>query len=463
VEGLTLLIHIKRQTGFDTDDSLSLGRLYARVRDKIPWLVQRFYERIVGDPEALPLITGGEAQVERLKQTLHRWIESGLLGPHDDAFLENRARIGRMHVRIDMPQHLMVTAMNGLRRDLRRVIEDQLEGSDERVIEERRRSSLALDRWLDLELALMLETYREDSQAKLARSERLATLGELASSIAHDLRNPLGVIQSSLYLLRRQYGPECGAERHLDKIDRQVQRCNQIINDLLELVKGRPLNRSHFDPLPLLQEVIEAAGFPQGIHLSPEPAPASAEAPTADPGEIRIREDEEDREGLLFARRLREGGPSKEGRAEILLDLAPGLSLYGDPGLLRQALLNLFENARNALAGQPGLVLCRLRATPLAPSREGSESADGDGGQAPVGTIRQELLLELFDNGPGIPPAILSSVFEPLVTGHSRGTGLGLALVRAIVERHGGSVLAQNRSAGGAHFSLRLPLPELSP
>ncbi len=111
----------------------------------------------------------------------------------------------------------------------------------------------------------------------------------------------------------------------------------------------------------------------------------------------------------------------------------------GDEGLLRQAFLNLARNAAEACEGAPngGKVLIR------------GETQKGDTGLQRV---------TIFDNGPGIPPAVHGKLFRPFFTTKPRGTGLGLAVVQKILVQHGGRVEARNRLEGGAAFIVTLPL-----
>ena len=124
------------------------------------------------------------------------WLQQLFAGPWDDAYYDNRARIGRVHVRVGLPQRYNITAINIIRTQLCTQI---AHATPDHVLACDRVE--ALDRILDLELAIMLETYKEDYTEQLQRRERLATFGEMTSAIAHELRNPLGVIESSVYLL----------------------------------------------------------------------------------------------------------------------------------------------------------------------------------------------------------------------------------------------------------------------
>ncbi len=112
------------------------------------------------------------------------------------------------------------------------------------------------------------------------------------------------------------------------------------------------------------------------------------------------------------------------------LDALPPVE--GDPVQLRQVLVNLLENAVYA-ASPEGAVAVRGRA------------ADG------------AVALDVEDTGPGVDPATRRRLFEPLITTKDRGIGLGLALVKRIAERHGGSVEYSDRPGGGARFTVRLP------
>ncbi|MDF1561798.1 MAG: protoglobin domain-containing protein [Deltaproteobacteria bacterium] len=373
------LTRLMAQTGFTQEDADHLSRLLPAVEPRARELADRFYGRIVADQEAFATLGGSEARAERLKVTMVRWIVSGLSGPHDLSWLEARARIGRVHVQIELPQHLMVTAMNGLRQDLREILEETLAGAGEA----RLATSRALDRLLDLELAIMLDTYREDSLSRLARHERLATIGELAASIAHDLRNPLGVIESSLFLLRRKVSEEDGASRHLQKIHRQVERCNRIITDLLDLVRGREPTLGPVELEAFFAGVLEQSELPENL--------------------------------------------------EVKLEIEPGASLVCDESLATQALCNLVANARQAIGRAKGTIVLSAHA-----GEEGCE-------------------LRVSDDGPGFPPELLTQAFEPLVTGRSSGVGLGLAIARGIVERHGGHARALNGEEGGASVRLFFP------
>ena len=87
----------------------------------------------------------------------------------------------------------------------------------------------------------MLHTYRDDLLAQQARVERLSTFGQLVGSIGHDLRNPLGVIETSLFILRGRVGEDERATKHLDRIGEQLRIANGIITNLLDMIRNRPL------------------------------------------------------------------------------------------------------------------------------------------------------------------------------------------------------------------------------
>lgn len=377
-----LFDELKRYVGFSEADQQALRALHGRLAPHFPQVAQAFYDVILQHPGARAALERGERQVGQLKDTLVRWMNDSFQGPWDGAWVERRARIGRVHVRIGLPQHYMVTAMNVLRRELRTAIgRHEPEGGPAW-----RAGVDAVERALDLDLALMLHTYREDLEGKQARAERLSTYGQLVGSIGHELRNPLGVIETSLYVLTSKgTADEARTRKHLDRIAQQVTVANDIITQLLDLIRDRPLKLEAVDLAALAGEVVGVLQRPPALAV----------------------------ELAGF-----EGAPA----------------VQGDATQLRQVLVNLLENAVDA-AGERG-----------APARVRLEARrTGDG-----------VVLTVDDTGAGIEAAVMARLFEPLVTSKPKGIGLGLALVRRIVERHRGTITAGRSPLGGARFTVTL-------
>ena len=378
----TVLDELKRYMGFGEPDQRALAALHAAAAPRLEEVATVFYDRILVHPEARRALQGGESRVGHLKVTLRAWMDRMLRGPWDAAYWEDRERIGRTHVRIGLPQHYMFGAMNVVRSELSRIAYQRFRAEPEQLEAVR----TALGKILDLELAMMLHTYREDLLAQQVRSERLSTFGQLVGSIGHELRNPLGVIDTSVHILRKHLGGEDPrAFKHVERISQQVGVANQIISNLLDMIRDKPLVRA---PVRLAGVVEEAAGS------VPRPE---------------------------------EVGLSLEG-----LEALPPVE--GDPGQLRQVFANLIENAVHA-ASPSGQVRVRGLSGP------GLVSVDVE------------------DSGPGVDRATRRRLFEPLITTKERGVGLGLALVKRIAERHGGSVAYADRPGGGARFTVQLPIP----
>ena len=280
--------------GFGPADQAILRALHPGLAPDFLAVSELFYARILEYPAAREVLERGESSVGQLKHSLVAWMDGLFQGPWDDSYVERRARIGRVHVRIGLPQHYMFGAMNVLRRELSARISNLLEPTSP----EHQLAQNALSRMLDLELAIMLQTYREDLEAQKARTERMATFGQVVASIGHELRNPLGVAESSVFILEKRVGTDPGSKKHLLRISEQIAIAIGIINALLDLVRDRPM-----DPQSLtLSEILARA-----VDLVPRPA------------------------GIRF-----EVGP---------LD---GLRVLGDAAQLRQLFVNLLQNAVEA-------------------------------------------------------------------------------------------------------------------
>lgn len=278
-----LFDEIKDYVGFGPEDVARLQNMRERVRPCFQPAVDDFYARIQKHPGAQRAITGGSVQVERLKGTLMTWLEGVFTGPYDAAYFEQRARIGRVHVRIDLPQQYMLTAMNGMRIRLA----EQLRNTGLADPATLSRDLASLHRILDMELAIMLHTYREDYLRKMQQAERLSTFGALVGGIGHELRNPLSVMESSLYLLRARLPPDDErASRHADKIGAQIRLSNSIITELLDLIRDKPPEPRPVAPHVLVRESLEGFATPPGTELRLE-VDAALPKVQVDPGQVR--------------------------------------------------------------------------------------------------------------------------------------------------------------------------------
>jgi two-component system sensor histidine kinase HydH len=370
---------LKRYVAFDAQAEAALRGLAQAVQPDLAQVIDTFYERIEQHPGAMAALHD-DAQIERLKGTLRVWITELFQGPWDQAYYERRLRIGRRHVEVRLPQRYMFTAMGVIRGELNRMISARKVGGDQLA-----RELHALNALLDLELAVMLHSYQEDWTRQLQRQERLATFGQLTSTIGHELRNPLGVVESSAYLLRQRLHEDPASVRHLDRIQGQVSRANRIITTLLDIVRDRAPTLVPALPADLIERAVRLVQ--QDRRLDVQVAPAS------DAPQLRV-----------------------------------------DPDLIVQILLNLLQNAADAV---------------------------GESGQVRITTERNGATLRIVvnDDGPGIDPEVRHRLFEPLVTTKSGGVGLGLALCQKLAGVHGGQMELTRGALPGAAFALALPIP----
>jgi signal transduction histidine kinase len=266
IPGRTFFEDLKQYVGFTEDSTAALRELRPIAEPYFAVIVEDFYRAIQDHPAARAAITGGGGQIARLKGTLTAWLDTLLAGPHDEAYFESRASIGRVHVRIDLPQVHMFTALSRVRTRLNQVLDRHAA----RLAPERRcRIAAAVEQILDLDLAIMLQPYREDLLAKTCRNERLAATGQFAAGIGHELRNPLAVIDSSVYLARHALGAERAAvpavAKHLTRIATEVKRATSTIDDLLALANSRPPRRGRTPVGHVVEAAVEASLLPAAL------------------------------------------------------------------------------------------------------------------------------------------------------------------------------------------------------
>lgn len=221
----------------------------------------------------------------------------------------------------------------------------------------------------------------------LLERERLAAVGELAATVAHEVRNPLAGIRGGCEILLEGY-PEGDSRHEIGReILRQVDRLNGTVHELLLFARPKSLDPVPTDLHALIDRVVRLA--------------------------------QEGRDGC---------------RVEIERDFDPSLPpVEIDPHQTEQVFLNLYLNACQLQAGS-GRVCFRT-------------SHDD-----------RTVTVSVRDWGPGIPGDRLHQIFKPFYTTRAQGTGLGLAVVKKVVEAHRGTVEASNHESGGAEFVVRLPL-----
>ncbi len=382
------LAELARYVGFTEEHAHALAAIKPRLEAAFPGIVDRFYDAIMANPHALAVFTGGRPQIERQKTFLAAWLQGLFSGRYDAEYLRTRARIGRTHVRIRLDQRYVIAAMNIVRHGLHEAV---------RISSEHGQRSApfpvavslahqAIDKICDIELAIMLQSYAEDYAQRIRDNERLATLGQLAGFVGHELRNPLAVMETSLHLLRKRLPPEdAGLARHSQRLGEQLTICANILSSLLDLARDRPVERAEVAVGPALAAALDS------MQLDPS---------------------------LTVTLRLSE-------------ELPPARV---DEKQLRQVLVNLVSNAAEAVADQ------REKCVAVQVLRDGDT-----------------LVLTVDDSGPGIAEELRTRLFEPLATTRPKGLGLGLALCRRIVEKHGGDIRALRSELGGARFELRFP------
>jgi len=258
----------------------------------------------------------------------------------------------------------------------------------------------------DITRQTALEAEQDVLRARLAQSEKLASLGQFVAGIAHEINNPLqGVLGHLELLLWSPAGANADTpnarrtfRKELRLIYREADRAGKIVRNLLTFTGSQRVSRRRLRVDRVLTRAIAT------------------------------------RRSALARARIevsREQGD----------DIPP---ISGDQLLLQQAFLNILTNAEHAISetGKPGAI----RITTQAPTRQ---------------TVR----ITVHDSGPGISPSVLPRIFDPFFTTKEvgQGTGLGLTLAYGVIQEHGGIIQASNAPEGGAVFTVELPASAETP
>ena len=222
---------------------------------------------------------------------------------------------------------------------------------------------------------------------RLARAEKLSSLGEMAAGISHEIRNPLGIIRSSAELLKKKVAKVDPTNTIPDIIIEESSRLNGIITNFINYAKPRSPN---FAPCQV-EEIIEK--------------------------NITFLEPQINEQGYVIEKNYQNSLPK----------------IMADSTMLYQSFLNILINAMQSMP---------------------------DGGRVFVDISSNDHLLTVHfdDEGKGIPPENLDKIWDPFFTTKDMGTGLGLGIVKNIIESHGGSVQIVNRAVRGARVTIELPV-----
>jgi PAS domain S-box-containing protein len=231
----------------------------------------------------------------------------------------------------------------------------------------------------------------EATQEELIKKERLAVLGKLTASVAHELRNPLGTISTSLFYIGEMVGQNQteAVANTFKRAERGILRCDRIIDELLSFTRAKKLNQQVTDIDHWLNNILEEHGMPENI--------------------------------------------------EYTYKIDSGTKVIIEPEHFRRAIINVLDNAIQAL---------------------GDKKSHGNKLKVETEVINKKLEIRFIDTGVGIPDDQLEKVFEPLFSTKGFGIGLGIPIVKDIMETHGGGIEYHSKVGKGTTVVLWLPLPK---
>ena len=258
-------------------------------------------------------------------------------------------------------------------------------------------------KWAETELAKYREHLEElvsertrklqAAQGELVRKERLATLGQLTATVSHELRNPLGAMRPSLYIIEKNSDKRNERiQKAIERLDRSIDRCDRIVDELLDFTRITELNRRSVRIDEWLESVIDEQDIPGDIHV------------------------------------------------EKNLSLKD-VELTIDTDRLRRAVINVVENACHAMLEEQHTLNI------VKGSRLGIKTGGND----------RRIEIAITDTGSGIPGDVQEKIFEPLFSTKSFGVGLGLPAVKQIMDQHGGGVDIETEAGQGSEITLWLP------
>jgi signal transduction histidine kinase len=253
-------------------------------------------------------------------------------------------------------------------------------------------------------------TQVEQQEEKERLRDRLASLGEMAAGIAHELKNPLAGIEVMAGLLRRQVPDSAAAQSLLADIMSEAKLANAIVVEMLEFVRPIRLQVEQTDIGDVIRQAMTLA-------------------------ESKV----------------------KRGGVAVEFDVPPELPMIGgDHHQLCQVFTNLLTNAYEALDGSGRIVITATAGAVEQDPAFAHEPFDAAQGRPHAAT--RVMVVEVADDGPGVPAELNDRIFDPFFTTKPQGSGLGLPIVRKIVDAHDGRIDLSSAPGQGTRFRVTLPV-----
>src|SRR5262245_42720809 len=191
----SFFLEMKQLVGFGPSDSRVLRDLVPELTPHLDAITDAFTRSLL-QHESVRRVLASPARIARLKLALVDWLRHLLAGPHDESYFDGRWEVGRLYTRLELPERYVFGAMNVIRRGLSDLLDTGTSCPDREAARD------AVEKMLDIDLAIIAESYRWSYCEKIKRQDRLASIGRIAASVNHELRNPLSVIGSSVHALK---------------------------------------------------------------------------------------------------------------------------------------------------------------------------------------------------------------------------------------------------------------------
>ena len=287
-----------------------------------------------------------------------------------------------------------------------------------------------------------------ETQEKLLRQERLAALGQLAGGVGHELRTPLATILNAVYYLKMVLpGANADVAEYLEIVAVQSRKAEKIISDLLDFARVKRLQKERISALTTVEQIVNQLTLPEGIRLIwdvPDTSPdlwvdrqhfeqvvlnllKNACDAMPDGGTLTVSARQAAESRRQTAENRRQAAESRRQAAESRRQAAESR---------RQAA----ENRRQAAENR----------------RQAAESSEQSNRDSSL-TTGHCLLLTVQDTGCGISEDSMQKLFEPLFTTKAKGIGLGLSIVKNLIEANGGAISVESKEGVGSAFTMSLP------